>query len=633
MIYRKRYFFSLILFVQLNVLAQSGVYNVMAFGAKGDGISLETEAIQRAVDRCSSEGGGKVYIPAGKYLTGSIILKSNINFYIESGAVITGSPNKDDYEIKIPAFESRTNDLYVNRSSLYAENAENVSVTGGGIINGNGLHKNYSITNPQKNRPFLARFIACRNVTIRDVNMLESANWTLHLLGCEGVLIDGLKIKNSVRANRDGLDIDGCKDVSVSNCRIDSMDDAIVLKSTGPAVTRNVTISNCNVSSHASGIKFGTETTGGFENITISNCAIRDIPVYSGLAFMIVDGGYMKNIIVNNIVMDKVNIPLMIRLGNRARPYKTGKPAPDIGSIENIQISNVIATNAGMTSHITGLHKKRIKNVSLSNINIQYKGKYGGKPLEYNKVPLREADYPSGQLYGKALPASAFYFRNVSGLSLDQIFVSFMEKDSRIPMIFDRIEDLFLTGSHIKTKNPLVYLRNVKNAQIDNCGNYGQSSFLVEMEKDNCSDVVVDPDKFLNSQKAINPVSALPDKNYDDISGFSNISFSKRPEVKGLPAYALKEGSLRADLKSEKGKAIKLYLLSFTDAEDEMITVTINGKDYPLRITNHDWGWNVVSLLQKNNEEKVKVELSSKKGTASSVYISKISLIPVSVTD
>jgi cysteine-rich repeat protein len=205
------------------------------FNASGDGVTLDTKAIQNTVDACYASGGGTVVVPAGIWLTGCIELKSNINLHLEPGAVLLGSTNKDDYKIIVPDFESRTNDLYVNRSIIYAEKAENVSLTGTGIINGSGKHKNYSFTHPQNNRPFLARFVNCSNVTIRDVSMIESANWTCHLLGCKDVLIDGLKIENSVRANRDGLDIDGCENITVSNCRIYSMDDAIVFKSTGPA--------------------------------------------------------------------------------------------------------------------------------------------------------------------------------------------------------------------------------------------------------------------------------------------------------------------------------------------------------------------------------------------------------------
>jgi hypothetical protein len=464
--------------------------------------------------------------------------------------------------------------------------------------------------------------------------MNESANWTCHLLGCNGVLVDGLKINNSVRANRDGLDIDGCENVMISNCRISSMDDAIVLRSTGPALCRNINIVNCNVSSHASGIKMGTETTGGFENITISNCIIRNIPVYSGIALMIVDGGTMRNISVNNIVMDSVNVPFMIRLGNRARPYKEGLTTPGTGSIENIRISQVSVTNAGLTSHITGLHSKALRNISFRSIDISYNKEFQGKVLAYNKVPLKEADYPSGQLYGKNLPASAFYFRNIDGLTLDDIQVRFLEKDPRIPFVFDRVNDLRILYSRAKTKSmaPLLYLRNVKHALIENCSNYMGSSFLAVMETGNCSDIRVEPDKLAENQKAVNSSTALKDKSFENISGYSNHTFPEGPVIEGLTCYALIDGPLSVKLKTIPGKAIKIQFLSQAPLQTETILVTINGKEYPLVIPNKKWGWNMINFPQIYSKENVKLKIRIR-DSGSLIYLSKIALIPVSVTD
>ena len=617
-------------------LQQNKGYNVRDYGAKGDGTTLDTWAIQTAIDKCTLDGGGQVFLPSGTYLTGCIVLKNNVDFHLSVGAVLLGSSNRTDYKIRIPSFESRTNDLYVNRSIIYAENAENVSLTGNGIIDGNGTHKNYSITNPQKNRPFIARFIGCKNLTIRDVSMLEAANWTCHLLGCEGVLIDGLKIKNSVRANRDGLDIDGCKDVTVSNCRIASMDDAIVLKSTGPAICENINITNCHVSSHASGIKMGTETTGGFKNINIVNCTITNIPTYSGIALMIVDGGSMKNININNITMNNVNIPFMVRLGNRARAYKSGLPTPETGSIENIGISNVIVTNAGQTSHITGLglHKKRLKNISFNNITVDYNKSYKGKIVAYNKVPLKEADYPSGQLYGTNLPASAFYFRNVTGLKLNNIDVSLSE-DARIPIVFDQITNLQMLDSRAKAiiGTPLLYIRNVENGHVGNCSNYENSSHLAVIEKENCSAINIEQDKLVKKQKTMDKVAGLPDKTYEDIKGFSDYSFSKGNVVDGLPSYSLKDGSVTIPLKAVKGKAYKLMFLNYSEKRAEDIIVTINGEDRSCRSSDTSWGWSIINVSKITNVENIKIKISRPENSGSEVFISKVSLVPVALTD
>jgi hypothetical protein len=624
----------LIILLSLTGFAQNGVYNVKDFGAKGDGKTLDTKPIQQAVNACFKDGGGEVFLPAGKYLVGCIILKSNINLNVGSGAVLLGSTNRSDYKIIVPDYESRTKNLYVNRSILYAENAENVSVTGNGIIDGQGTDKAFGVTRPQTNRPFLARFTGCRNLVIRDITMLESANWTCFLLGCNGVLIDGLKIKNTIRANRDGLDIDCCEDITVSNCRINSMDDAIVLKSTGPAITRNINITNCRVSSHASGIKFGTETTGGYENVTISNCIIKNIPVHSGLSMMIVDGGLMKNIAITNIVMDSVNIPFMIRLGNRARPYKTGLPTPGPGTIVNISISNVIATNAGQTSHITGLIKKKLENISFRNISVEFRNKYKGEPLAYNKIPLTETDYPSGQLYGKNLPAAAFYFRDIDGLKIDGLNVVVSEKDPRIATVFDRIDNLQFTNNRVKTVSavPFFYLRNVNRCYVDNCSNYGNSTFLGVAEEKNCTEVFIHSDKLAPTQKALKSVAALPDKTFDEIVSYSNYIFAESETVKDISCTQLTTDAVAFKLKAKPGNLIKLILLNLSENPDNEILIKVNGIEYQSKVSAGDWGWNAVNVHEICNADEVYVEVYSV-NNSSPVWVSKVLLQIVPTTD
>ena len=611
----------------LEATSQSGYLNIKKFNAKADNTTINTKAIQNAVDACYAAGGGTVVVPAGTWLTGCIVLKSNVNLHLEPGAVLLGSTDKDDYKVIVPEFESRTNDLYVNRSIIYAEKADNISVTGTGIINGNGKHQKFSKTLPQKNRPFLARFVNCTNLTIRDVSMIESANWTCHLLGCKDVLIDGLKISNSVRANRDGLDIDGCENMTVSNCRIHSQDDAIVFKTTGPAPVKNVTVTNCIVSSHASGIKFGTETTGDFENIAVSNCVIKDIPVYSGLSLMIVDGGTMRNISINNIVMDSVNIPVMIRLGNRARPYKNGIPTPDAGYVENIFISDVTARNAGQTCHITGLRNRHIKNVSLNNINIHFNREFTAEPLGYNEVPVKDTGYPSGQLYGSALPASAFYFRDVDELFLNNINLHFGKKDTRIPIVIDNIHTAQLNNIKTFKKDtfPKFYIRNSKNVTVLN-NNLLFKAVPVVITENNSKNITIFPEGKPGFT-AIETIAALPDKTYDDIKGYSEYMFTGK-NVKNLECNQPHKNKTIA-LKTEKGKIFKLLFLSRSE-QPETISLKINKKDYTLKVSNSDWQWNVINVQEVSKNGMAKISFGS---NGKDVCIAKIVLIPLSETD
>ncbi|MCF8378995.1 MAG: glycoside hydrolase family 28 protein [Bacteroidales bacterium] len=614
---------------------QNGFYNVKNFGATGEGKVLETEFLQDAIDKCSDDGGGTVLFPSGTYLTGSIVLKSNITLRIEAGAIIQGSSNKDDYKIIIPKFPSRTNELYVTRSIIYAENAENISIEGMGTIDGNGLSDIYDIKRPQNNRPFIARFVQCNNLNIRNITMLEPANWTCHLLGCSNVLVDGVKLLASHRENRDGLDIDGCQNVTVSNCQIVTGDDAIVLKSTGPAICKNINIINCNVSSQASAIKMGTESTGGFENVTVSNCIITNVKEHSGIALMTVDGGTLKNILFNNIIMDSVKVPFFIRLGDRARPYKNGLPTPETGSVDNICISNVIVTNAKQTSHITGLNKKKITNISFHNISISFTESYKGKPLAYNEIPFNESNYPMGQMYGQDLPASVFFFRNIEGLVLDGIDIQFAGNDIRHALLLDRVSDVRLQNIKVKTISnvPLAYFRNTQICLMENCSNYGNSNYLATVESGNCSKFNINSDKLFIDQKAFSETTQLTDKIYENIAGYASYEFNKDDSIDGLPAYSLNEGSVSISIPTQAQSPFKIMILNKVIKEDEIINVNVNGTDYQLKLSNKTWGWNSVTVEKTYSKEEINLDLQSDRGSKSEVSIAKIVMVPLKVTD
>ncbi|MEP0366988.1 MAG: glycosyl hydrolase family 28 protein [Cyclobacteriaceae bacterium] len=613
-------------------LAQSVFYNVRDYGAIGSGENLESEFIQKAVDAAHGNGGGTVYVPAGTYLSGTIILKSNVRLYVENGARILGSTDRNDYLTITPDFPSRTNDLYVNRSIIYAEDESNVSIEGKGIIDGNGLDPIFDIKRPQINRPYLVRFVNCENLTIRDINLVESANWTLHLLGCRQVVVDGIKINASHRENRDGIDVDGCQDVAISNCNIVSGDDAIVLKSTGPSICKNVTVTNCKLTSQASAFKMGTESTGGFENITFSNSIITNVIGHTGIAMMMVDGGTLKNVTINNIIMDSVNVPFFIRLGDRARPYKNGLPAPPTGVVENINISNVTVTNSGLSSHITGLHKKKIKNISFSNITIIDNQAYEGAPLAYNEVPFKETNYPMGKLYGPDLPSSTFYFRNVEGLKLDNMNIVHNAKDARPTFVFDRISDLRMkaVGSKTSEKAHLAHLRNVQMAAVFECSNYGVTENLTSIESANCANFTVQPDLMFQSQMAMKEVPALADRVFEDIKGVSFIEFDTE-NTQGLDAYPLSKGKRSFTLKAKEDFPFKLMILNYVENGSESLSLNVNDFSYNVELNNESWGWNAVTVEKTFKNKNVKVELIPSDN--SSANVARIVLVPTKVTD
>ncbi|HMD54758.1 MAG TPA: glycoside hydrolase family 28 protein, partial [Phycisphaerae bacterium] len=300
-----------------------GVFNVKNFGATGDGKTLDSPAINKAIDACAAAGGGTVYIPAGTYLSGSIHMKSNINLYIDAGAMILGAAQDLHAYDPAEAFTGHAyqdgGHTYFHNSLIWGENLKNVSVTGHGMINGGGMiagdrdnpAPSYGIGNKS------IVFKLCTNVLIRDVTIFHGGHFAILVTGCNILTIDNVTIDT----NRDGMDLDCCQNTTVSNCRVNSpSDDGICPKSTyalGRLVpTENMTITNCQVSGFLEGtlldgrmlpgrkgngrIKLGTESNGGFRNITISNCTFRDC---YGLALEEVDGGTMENITIDNITM------------------------------------------------------------------------------------------------------------------------------------------------------------------------------------------------------------------------------------------------------------------------------------------------------------------------------------------
>ena len=302
--------------VAIGAQPATGTFNVRDYGAVGDGITLDTRAIQATIETCAQAGGGKVYFNNGKFLSGTIYLKSNVTLYIEAGAVLLGSKNLGDYPVTIPAFRSYT-DNYTDKSLIYAEKVENITIMGRGVIDGQGA----SFEGPYKVRPYMIRVIECNDVTVKNLTLRNSPMWVQHYLACDNVTIDGIKVDSVVNGNNDGIDIDCCRKVCISNCNINSLDDAIVLKSTADRLCRDVTITNCVLTSRCNALKLGTESNGGFQNITINNCTIYDTRS-TGIALELVDGGVFDRVNISNIVMENVGCAIFIRLGNRARPFE-----------------------------------------------------------------------------------------------------------------------------------------------------------------------------------------------------------------------------------------------------------------------------------------------------------------------
>ncbi len=450
--------------------------DVRDYGAVGDGKTLNTQALQKAFDTCAARGGGTVVLPAGRYLTGTLVLRDHITLRIEAGAVLLGSTKLKDYPPKTPAFRSYTDVNYVDKCLIYAEKVCNIAITGQGTIDGQGGAAGFK-DKPYKSRPYLIRMIECNNVTIRDITLRDSPMWVQHYLACENLHINGITVHSVVNHNNDGIDIDCCDRVHIANCDINSGDDAIVLKSTAPKLCRRVTITNCMLQSRCNAFKCGTETTGGFEDITVSNCVIHDTRL-AGIALQMVDGGSLRRILINNITMINTRSPISVRLGNRARPYlstgpggstgtfqmEAGMKRPGMGTLQDVLISNVMARGADANGcFIAGLADHPIENITLHNVRIAAVG--GGKrELVDRTIPENSDSYPECRMFGP-LPAYGLYCRHVRNLRLDHVELTYDRPDHRPALFCDDVDGLTLRDFHARQEVTSDHPWQFKNVQ------------------------------------------------------------------------------------------------------------------------------------------------------------------------
>jgi polygalacturonase len=461
---------------------ESNWISIKDFGAKGDGKVVDTKAINDAIDAAVKTGGGTVYFPAGTYLSYSIHLKSNISLYLDQGCTLlaadsTAGGRYDEPETGATNSYQDYGHSHWHNSLIWGENLENVSILGPGTIYGKGLSRGFSIAEGWERRGIHAgpymwngggnKAIAlklCRNVILKDFTIINGGHFGILATGVDNFTIDNLKMDT----NRDGMDIDCCYNVRISNCSVNSpYDDAICLKSSyalGYArPTQNVTITNCQVSGYDLGtfingtyqrkqfnqvpdqegptgrIKFGTESNGGFKNITISNCVFE---YCRGLALETVDGALLEDVTISNITMrDIVNSPIFLRLGGRMR----GPQGVPIGELRRVMISNVNAYNADahFATLISGLPGNEIEDVKLNNIRIYYRQIDSPAAKIQTVVAEYEKTYPEPQKFG-VLPTYGFFIRHARNVELDNIQISYLGNETRPPFVLDDVKGIEL---------------------------------------------------------------------------------------------------------------------------------------------------------------------------------------------
>jgi polygalacturonase len=401
---------------------------VNKFGVLGEGRTADTEPIQKAIDACTEQGGGMVRFPAGRYLSGSLLLKNNVTLHLDEGAVLLGSTNPNDYRSVDPFREGTGNEL--GYAFISAVDATNIGIEGSGVIDGQGKEVLAALKPGERNRrPFLVRFVRCNNVALKNVRLRQSAVWTVHLSQCHNVTAEHLNINSHAGSNNDGIDIDSCELVHINECDIDTGDDSICLKTTSRLPCRDVTITNCRLRSNCATIKAGTESEGDFDNIRISNCQLLSARL-GGIKLLSVDGAKLQNVEITDVTMLDGHIPIFLRLGARLRTFRLGDAKREVGTLQNITIRRFKATAEGPGIVLSGIPDHRIEGVRLDDIQLQLTG--GGSKDDV-ETPLPEAvdAYPEITMFGKTLPASLLYARHVSGLEIFNLKTTFSQPDQR----------------------------------------------------------------------------------------------------------------------------------------------------------------------------------------------------------
>jgi hypothetical protein len=524
MLHRRRRLLSLLALVLL-VVSPAGAqtapaprFDVRAFGAKGDGVTIDSDAINRAIDAAAAAGGGTVVLSGGTFASHSIRLRSHVGIHLDQGAVLLAADTGGGrgYDPAEPGPGNAYQDFghsHWHNSLIWGENVEDVSITGPGRIDGKGLSRglggraeDVNTRSGQANKAIALKL--SRNVLLRDLTIFRGGHMSILATGVDNLTIDNLTIDT----NRDGIDVDACRNVRISNTSVNAPnDDAIVLKSSfalgAPRATENVAITNSMVSGFDVGtmldgtfgrtsvaapdrdgptgrIKLGTESNGGFRNITISNVVFTRS---RGLALETVDGALLEDVTISNVTMREVsNAPFFLRLASRMR----GPAGTPVGALRRISISNVTVYDADprYASIIAGIPGHQVEDVRFSNVRILYRGGLsletaasqpatlvnvffrppgGSGPREAYAVPEREAMYPEPSLFG-VLPAYGFYIRHAAGIRMDGVEVGFMASDTRPAFVLDDVRDVDLHGVRAqKAPNvPTFVLRDVDEFRV-----------------------------------------------------------------------------------------------------------------------------------------------------------------------
>jgi len=482
----KKYFIALVFCFQF-IGSSAKDYPASLFGIYSDGVTLNTRSIQFAIDYINQQGGGRLVFDVGRFLTGSIHLKSNVTIHLLEGAVLVGVLNPLDY------------DRAVFTALILAQDQQNIGITGKGVIDGQGrqvarnvadlVHKGlikdaFRNDRPEVEiRPMIIYFRSCRNVIVKGITIRDGAAWIQTYDQCKNLRIDSTTVDSRAFWNNDGIDIVDCDTVAITNTYIDAADDGVCLKSHDPnSVCQNILVRNCTIRSSANGIKFGTASRGGFRNIRLINNKVFNT-YRSAIALEAVDGGFLENVEADSLQIMNTGHAIFMRIGERVAGKK--------GRLENISIRNMtgeiaaskpdsgyqyegpiedMPRNISPPIIITGLPGSKINNIAFNNVMLKHPG--GGNAMfsrvglnELDSVPEKPAAYPEFSMF-KELPAWGVYIRHATNVQFNNVSLSCLKNDYRTAIVLDDVHDSKFLSVKVVEPGSKKYLFQYKSTGI-----------------------------------------------------------------------------------------------------------------------------------------------------------------------
>jgi hypothetical protein len=470
--------------------AAPDVFNITTYGAKGDGKTINTSAIQKAIDACHASGGGTVLVPEGLFVTGSVRLKSRVTLKIAKDAILRGSPDIADYTVETA--ELHWGGFWKFAASqwrqclIYAEDAEEIGIEGPGTIDGQGGRERKVFPNAKDpRRPMLVRLVGCRKVTVREVNLLAPASFTTFFVRSEDIHIERVTIRSRNSTNGDGLDFDGCKRVRIQDCDIDAGDDGI-----GPKVfhpdwpNEDFEISGCRITSRWHAIRVGAESIAPIRRLAVRDCVFTQCQ--GGIKIEASEGALFEDLSFSRIEMKQVCQPIMVLASRFAFSAHNRSARPPAGRIRKVRFSDIRAVAA--VSEDGGLKAKggkddpferpcsavvsrpgsHIEDVSFTNIDLTFPG--GGTTEDASRLDVGEllesTDYMKWAVpFDGEVPSSALYLRHVKGVRLENVQFAVEKPDARAFIAGDDVQGLTLQGVVGRAPTPVPCLAKLADAK------------------------------------------------------------------------------------------------------------------------------------------------------------------------